>query len=346
MVYILTMNQGKVIPALILVVILFGRACVSHGSVAVLPFRDLSTGKLDPSISSVIQAELSKAGIDVVPVDLIMEEVMEMGPWVLWKEGGEEGILIEMERKRKGKAEPPLSADTLVYGDRARFGEVVRVNIYLKKRGSKEAGRVFTVEGREGELLKGLKAASREIARLILSREALKRGEEYIRGYRGGIHTYGATLKALKGLVEEWGTFPLRVLYLSMLLEREMEREEEIIEEGRKVLEAYDPMNEEDLRFLMSLGLDPFDAVARAQERRKALEEAIEVREKALEVFPLNRERHRVALGKDYYLLALSMEREGHRERARDLYRKALLFLPETTEEYKRASERLRELTP
>lgn len=340
--YIKTMKVLRIGVIFILVLLPGTLFSQTTPKIGLLPFNDLNRKEVDLTIPSLIQTELAGyEGLEVLPMDVVMKEIERVRPELLWEEESSKGMWLIMERERIEKVKPALSADILLYGDRSRFGDVVRVNIYLSKKGKEGLYKTFSVEGREEELPEKLKEVSKEIASFIASEGALKRAQEYARGYRGGIYTYEVTLRAIKGLLEKWGSVRIEAIYLSLLLERGKEREGDILKEGKRLIELYDPLREEDTRFLLSLGLDPFDTVARIYESEGRLKEAIEIRKKALEVFPYNRKRHTKALGKDHYLLGLSLEEKSNREEAKRHYREALRLLPPSLEEYRKAKERL-----
>ncbi len=111
------------------------------------------------------------------------------------------------------------------------------------------------------------------------------------------------------------------------------------MDEGLKIISLYDPSQEGDTRYLLSLSIDPFDAIAEVYEEEKAWENAIEIRNKALELFPYKPDSHKKGLGRDYYFFALSLKKEGYNAKALENYKKAMNYMSTSSKYFKQVKE-------
>ncbi|MEW6601658.1 MAG: hypothetical protein AB1499_11875, partial [Nitrospirota bacterium] len=287
-------------------------------SLAVYPFNDFSRNALDMEIHNILVNELSGYEfIELVPVEVIREKLFEIEPQFMWtakedsvKKGG---ILWKIEPRIIEKINEKVAARYSLYGELIRYGSGWSINAILIKDGDPGPFRSFRLTGRkDDDMQERLTGMSKSIADLLQKDSVLKMAEEDIRQYKGGMDSYSAVISKMKkyiGTVPE--SIPLRALLLDLYLEDKDGAGEEIMAEGLKIIDMLKQQEGADMRYLLSLALDPFDTVASQYEKRKEWKDAIAVRNRAFRAFPYNSELHKEGMGKDHYFLARSFEEEG-----------------------------------
>lgn len=316
--------------------------------VAIFPFNDLQSKSLNMGISSILKAGLSGHDyIETVPVEVVEQKIYELEPAYLWtkREGSTDSAEIAwaIEPKIVEEVEEMVSAQFSVYGDLIRFGSDWTVVAYILKERDLNIRKSFTVKSsKEEELPERLKEVSKKIAEWLRRENILNEAEEEIRRYLGGLYTHSVALDKIKSLsdtVQE--SVPLHALLLELYLEKKKKYREKIIDEGLKIIDFYDPANDDDTRYLLSLNIDPYDAAADIYEGKRDWKSAIYLRHKARKLFPHMKDNHIGSLGRDYYFYARSFEKKGDNARALKNYRKAITYLSKSSEHYKRARNRI-----
>lgn len=320
--------------------------------VAVFPFNDVRYKSLDMNVTAVLKAELFKHEfIDLVPVEIIREIMYEIEPSFLWTgmEGNEKrgGILWRIEPAMVEEIDRRVFADLYIYGDITRFGDRWRIDSYIVNKGMIKPQRTVVITGkREDEIPEKLKGLAQEIMSGISDTNIVNMAEEDIKKYMGGTYTYTSVIERIKGRLDLLPySIPLRSLLLDLYLREKDINRDMIMKQGLRIVELYDPSHEDDTRYLLSLSLDPFEAVAEIYEFRKEWKAAIETRIDALNVFPYNAKDHKDALGRDHFYLGLALEEKREEKEARDNYRKSVTYLPHDSEYYLKAKERIAALS-
>src|SRR3989339_24407 len=138
---------------------------------------------------------------------------------------------------------------------------------------------------------------------------------DYIQSsYQQGNLTYEETLGRLKKLSSEMpGVFTIHCALFSNYLGHP-EMGDNLIEEGEEILNLFDADNEEDMRYLSSLGIDPFYELANVYVVMGKLDRAIEIYRRAIQVYPMNHAKYFKQLGILYKL-------EGESEASIDAFK-------------------------
>jgi hypothetical protein len=316
--------------------------------VAIFPFNDMQSESLNMGISSIIKAGLSGHDfIETIPLEVVEQKIYEIEPFYLWtkREGPVDsaGIVWAIEPKIVGEVEEVVSAEYSIYGDLIRFGSEWTVVAHILKEKDLNIRKSFTVSSlKEEEIPESLKEVSKKIAAWLKRENIINEAEEGMRRYRGGLYTHSVTLGKIKSLADTvQESVPLHALLLELYLEKKEKYREKIIDEGLAIINLYDPANDDDTRYLLSLNIDPYDAAADVYEGKRDWKSAIYLRHKARKLFPYMTDRHIRGLGRDYYFYANSFEKKGDSARALENYKKAITYLDPASEHYKRARERI-----
>ncbi len=303
-------------------------------SLAIFPFNDVRQNSLDMNIPAVLRSEFAGYGfIEIVPVEVIREKLYEIEPSFMWtgKEDSKKrgGILWKIEPKVVEKINERVTAQFSLYGDLIRFGNKWRVDAFVIKEGESGPGRSFSLTGiKDEEIPVRLTEISKSIAAWLRKDNVLNEAEEDIRQYKGGMVSYpGVIVKMKKNISTVPESIPLRALLLDLYLEDKDTNREDILSDGLKIIDLLKQPENSDTRYLLSLALDPFDAVAGVYEKKQDWDNAIAIRDKALRVFPYNSELHRKGIGRNYYYIAKSFEEKGSREKAMESYKTAISYL-------------------
>lgn len=196
-----------------------------------------------------------------------------------------------------------MKADFVVKGTLNQFGEKFRADIEVIRVKAEEtlsalAGECETKE-KIPELLEEL---SQQIVNVCKGANVQKEIDLIQNSYQQGNLTYEETLNRLRGLSSEMpGLFSIHcVLFLHYLGHQEML--DSLIEEGEEIINLFNPDKEEDIRYLATLGIDPFYELGNAYRSMQRLHNAIEVYNRALRIYPINRIKYYKQIGALYSL--------------------------------------------
>lgn len=315
-------------------------------SLAIFPFNDVHRNSLDMDIPAVLRSEFAGYGfIEIVPVEVIREKLFEIEPSFMWTEKEDSikrgGILWKIETKVVEKINETVNARFLLYGDLIRFGDKWRIDAFIIKEGEVIPGKSFSVSGtKDEEISVRLTEISKSIADWLRKENILNEAEEDIRQYMGGMYSYPGVIGRIKkhiSMVPE--SIPLRALLLDLYLKDKDNNQEDIINDGLKIIDLLELSADDDTRYLLSLAIDPFDAVAGGYEKKQAWDNAVAVRDKALRLFPYNSELHREGIGRSYYYTAKSFEEKGFREKAVESYKTASTYLQPSSAYFKQVMD-------
>src|SRR3989304_2674913 len=215
-----------------------------------------------------------------------------------------------------------LKADFAVKGALNQFGDNFRVDIEVVHVRLKEtvSALVGECESKEkiSEMLELLSQQSVNLCKGLKVQNEV----DYIQsGYQQGKLTYEETLDKLKKLSSEMpGVFAIHCALFSNYLGHP-ELRDNLIEEGEEILNLFNADNEEDMRFLSSLGIDPFYELANVYIVMGKLDRAIEIYRRAIQVYPMNHAKYFKQLGILYKL-------EGETEASVDAFRQVLNMNP------------------
>ena len=312
---------------------------VKKSRLSIVPFQDTRSGALNFEISGILQRELSGyAFIEIVPLDADYTELYDMEPSYVWtgmEDGKKEGGIfwninrVIVEEVRAGK-----DAAYSVFGNKTSEGEKWNLAVYLT--GPSYSEPVFSVS-REGtgekELVERLGEISREIAEWLKTDWVLGEAEEDIRRFMGHMLSYAEVLRKMeKNVGAHPESVPLRALLLDLYLKEREEYRDKVLEEGLTIVNLINPSDDRDIRYLLSLNLDPFAAAAEVFEERKDWRNAIELRNRALKIFPYKSGSHREGLGKDHYFFGEMYEKQGEHSKAGEHYYRAMEFMTASSE--------------
>lgn len=196
-----------------------------------------------------------------------------------------------------------LKADFAVKGAINQFGDNFRadievVNVKLKETVSALVGECESKE-KISEMLEQL---SQQIVNVCKGVNVQSEVDHIQSSYQQGKLTYEETLGRLKKLSSEMpGVFTIHCALFSNYLGHP-EMGDNLIEEGEEILNLFDADNEEDMRYLSSLGIDPFYELANVYVVMGKLDRAIEIYRRAIRVYPMNHAKYFKQLGVLYKL--------------------------------------------
>jgi len=315
-------------------------------SLAVYPFNDVRRNSLDMDIPLLLSAELSGYEfIEIVPVEVIREKLYEIEPQFMWTEKKDSvkrgGILWKIEQRIVEKINDAVNARYSLYGDLMSFGDRWRVDAFLAKEGETDPVRTLRFNGMNfDELPAKMTGISKSIAEVLKGESVLNTAEEDIRQYKGGMISHDMVISMMKkhiSAVPE--SIPLRGLLLDLYLEDTEGNAGDILSAGLKIIGLMKETANADTRYLLSLALDPFDAVAAVYEKKQEWDNAVVVRDKALRSFSYNPELHKERIGRDYYFIAKSFEEKGSRKKALEHYKTAISYLQPSSGYFKEATD-------
>jgi tetratricopeptide (TPR) repeat protein len=343
--------QRKVFPISLMILSLTIIWCsIAHSAagprkvkVAVFPFNDLSISVTDMRVSSVLAAELAtKDFIEIIPLEIIKSKILEVEPAFLWIGKRRAAILWKIEAAVVEEVARKLDAEYSIYGDISWFGTKWVINAYVCE--NSKTIKVFSSSGeREGEIPSKLSKMADEIAVLIRKETIAEDAEEEVRRFLGGMYSLPVVISKIERLSQLYpDSLPLHAILLDIYLRDKAHYKKGVLEVAQKIITLYDPSNDADTRYLLSLSLDPFDVLARIHEEEKEWIKAMEIREKALQLFPFYADKHRAGIGFSAYALAAIYEQKGEKDKSIAYYRKALSHLPPTSKELAVAKERLK----
>src|SRR3989339_1592550 len=215
-----------------------------------------------------------------------------------------------------------LKADFAVKGAINQFGDNFRadievINVKLKETVSALVGECESKE-KISEMLEQL---SQQIVNVCKGVNVQSEVDYIQSSYQQGKLTYEETLGRLKKLSSEMpGVFTIHCALFSNYLGHP-EMGDNLIEEGEEILNLFDADNEEDMRYLSSLGIDPFYELANVYVVMGKLDRAIEIYRQAIRVYPMNHAKYFKQLGVLYKL-------EDETEASIDAFRQVLNMNP------------------
>ncbi len=196
-----------------------------------------------------------------------------------------------------------LKADFAVKGAINQFGDNFRadievVNVKLKETVSALVGECESKE-KISEMLEQL---SQQIVNVCKGVNVQSEVDYIQSSYQQGKLTYEETLDRLKRLSSGMpGVFIIHCALFSNYLGHP-EMGDNLIEEGEEIINLFDADNEEDMRYLSSLGIDPFYELANVYVVMGKLDRAIEIYRRAIRVYPMNHAKYFKQLGVLYKL--------------------------------------------
>ena len=215
-----------------------------------------------------------------------------------------------------------LKADFAVKGAINQFGDNFRadievINVKLKETASALVGECESKE-KISEMLEQL---SQQIVNVCKGVNVQREVDHIQSSYQQGKLTYEETLDRLKRLSSGMpGVFIIHCALFSNYLGHP-EMGDNLIEEGEEILNLFDADNEEDMRYLSSLGIDPFYELANVYVVMGKLDRAIEIYRQAIRVYPMNHAKYFKQLGVLYKL-------EDETEASIDAFRQVLNMNP------------------
>lgn len=215
-----------------------------------------------------------------------------------------------------------LKADFAVKGTLNQFGDNFRADIEVVHVRLKETVSALVGECESKEKISEmLERLSQQIVNVCKGVNVQNEVDYIQSGYQQGKLTYEETLDKLKKLSSEMpGVFAIHCALFSNYLGHP-ELRDNLIEEGEEMLNLFNADNEEDMRFLSSLGIDPFYELANVYIVMGKLDRAIEIYRRAIQVYPMNHAKYFKQLGILYKL-------EDETEASVDAFRQVLNMNP------------------
>ncbi len=215
-----------------------------------------------------------------------------------------------------------LKADFAVKGTLSQFGDNFRADIEVVHVRLKETVSALVGECESKEKISEmLEQLSQQIVNVCKGVNVQNEVDYIQNGYQQGKFTYEETLDKLKKLSSEMpGVFAIHCALFSNYLGHP-EMGDNLIEEGEEILNLFNADNEEDMRFLSSLGIDPFYELANVYIVMGKLDRAIEIYRRAIQVYPMNHAKYFKQLGVLYKL-------EDKTEASVDAFRQVLNMNP------------------
>ncbi len=215
-----------------------------------------------------------------------------------------------------------LKADFAVKGTLNQFGDNFRADIEVVHVRLKETVSALVGECESKEKISEmLERLSQQIVNVCKGVNVPNEVDYIQSGYQQGKLTYEETLDKLKKLSSEMpGVFAIHCALFSNYLGHP-ELRDNLIEEGEEMLNLFNADNEEDMRFLSSLGIDPFYELANVYIVMGKLDRAIEIYRRAIQVYPMNHAKYFKQLGILYKL-------EDETEASVDAFRQVLNMNP------------------
>ncbi|MFN3532557.1 MAG: tetratricopeptide repeat protein [Candidatus Brocadia sp.] len=211
-----------------------------------------------------------------------------------------------------------LKADFAVKGALNQFGEKFRADIEVVNVKAKETLSALVGECESKEKIpEVIEDLSQQIVNVCKGANVLKE-IDYIQGnYQQGNLTYEEASDKLKSLsLEMPESFPIHcALFLHYL--GHQEKQDSLIEEGEEIVNLFNPESDEDIRCLSFLGIDPFYELANVYSAMGRIDNAIEVYNRAIRVYPMNHIKY-------YRQLGVLYKREGKTELAIHAFKQVL----------------------
>ncbi len=319
---------------------------------AFLPFQDTSSRNLDLKTPAMLKKALAGSKfLKFVPVEISTEKIYQIDPLILRtgldganKQGD---IFWSIRPEIMTQVSSIPDADFLVSGILTGSGQEKTLYINVSERSGSVREMAFhcnVPDSKTGDVC--IDEMAGDISGWLYKIYALSEAEEYIRRYKGRIDTYDDTVRKLQVRLKALpGSIPIGGLLLDMYIEKRARHEDEIRAIGTGLIRDLEHAGPDDIRYLLSLSLHPFDGVAIQYEMDARWQDAVELREKALKVFPYWSGVHRTALGGDYFRIAEVLEEAGDAESALVSYRKSLRYLSNANALYNETLMRINNLT-
>ena len=215
-----------------------------------------------------------------------------------------------------------LKADFAVKGALNQFGDNFRTDIEVVHVKLKETVSALVGECESKEKIpEMLEQLSKQVVNVCKGVNVQNEVDYIQSSYQQGKLTYEETLDRLKRLSSEMpGVFAIHCALFSNYLGHP-EMREGLIEEGEEILNLFNADNEEDMRYLTVLGIDPFYELANVYVVMGKLDRAIEIYRRAVRVCPMNHTKYFKQLGILYKL-------EDETEASIDAFKQALNMNP------------------
>lgn len=235
---------------------------------------------------------------------------------------------IKIERHTIVKFAEKLDADFAITGTLNQFGEKIRFDIEPIEVKCDRTIASLTADAEGFERLPDIvNSLALDVTKVCRRVNAQRDANNIISRYKQGLYTYEVTIQKLVELSSITpDSFAPPVTLLSIYIESPG-MEKEIIAIGEKILTLFDPQQNEHLEILQSMGIDPFDEVAKAYEKRGDTDKVIETHSKAIKIYPFNTVAH-------YKKLAIAYNRRGLEQQHIEALQKALLVCTTDPEIY------------
>lgn len=338
----MTINMSWKIYQKLLALVVFSIVMVGviHGSdrkakVVIFPFKNnLGLNGLIQGIEDVMRSELIRSGYFTVEeqertYEFVKEAVLynfikieDVNVETALPRASIVDLFASVDSKVVIRVAERLKADFAVKGAINQFGEKFRADIEVVNVKAKEtlSALVGECESKEKipEIIEDL---SQQIVNVCKGANVLKE-IDYIQGnYQQGNLTYEEASDRLKSLSFEMPeSFPIHcALFLHYL--GHQEKQDSLIEEGEEIVNLFNPDSDEDIRYLSFLGIDPFYELANVYSAMGRIDNAIEVYNRAIRVYPMNHIKYSRQLGILY-------KREGKTELAINAFKQVLNMNP------------------
>lgn len=195
-----------------------------------------------------------------------------------------------------------IKADFALKGTLNQFGSVFRADIEILHVKAKKTLNVLVgeCESREkiSEMIEQLSQQIINVCKGVNVQEEI----DYILGnYQQGNFTYNETTERLRNLSSEIPCSFLIHCTLFVHYSRHQEMRNRLIEEGNVLLKLF-TANEEDIRSLSSLGVDPFYELANTYCDMKRFDDAIDVYNRVIPIYSMSQIKYYKHLGELYKL--------------------------------------------
>lgn len=306
---------------LTMVLFLFVIVNVTYGKdqkskVVIFPFKNnLDSKCLVQGIEDVMRSELIRSGyFTVVEQEITYEFVKEavlynfikidnVDVQTIMPKAKTVDLFASVEPKIVIRVAEKMNVDFAVKGTFAQFGDKFRIDIDVVNVKVKETMSALVGECESQEKIPAMmEQLSQQIVNVCKGANVQKELDYIQSSYQDGKLTYEEAMDRLKKLSSEMpGVFAVHCALFSHYLGHS-EMRGSLIEEGEEIVNLFNPDNEEDSKYLSLLGLDPFYELANAYIITGRLDNAIEVYNRAIKVYPLNHVKYYKQLGTLYKL--------------------------------------------
>ncbi len=196
-----------------------------------------------------------------------------------------------------------LNADFAVKGSLSQFGDKFRIDIEVVNVKAKETLNALVGECESKEKIpEAIEQLSQQIVNACKNANVRKEINYIQSSYQQGNLTYEEASDRLKSLSFEMpGSFLVHCALFSHYVGHQ-EMRDSIIKEGEEIINMFPTDNKEDIRYLSFLGIDPFFELANVYSAMGMLDNAIEVCNRAIKVYPADHIKYYKQLGALYKL--------------------------------------------